>query len=312
MGAYFSLRGVAEWDQTISEMLPPSIWSTVSYSPLHRDQQMLLDRPSRVQFAYPSGIRQCGDLVLVSDTSQLSMLVGFDDSGRFFSAIVLRASEARPHNYSRTVEEVVVTAAKSTDGWKTTTAGASLTRSLTRSSSFLSTAKAPSGLTMDQFGESGEPPSQERAWQYLMLYLVKEGVLLYFADDIQSCKQMVRSIAARSHGDAQDSPAGKARASQVTFVEHHVGIAPPIVGRILADLIESELRREFAVKCAMEEQINYTNCAVFCVRVMMASQLSVRGYDIKAVCEAVPAHLGSVVGEVAGEGWEQLWRRVRA
>lgn len=107
--------------------------------------------------------------------------------------------------------------------------------------------------------------------------------------------------------------AGPTTAAKVKVVERHIGKAPPNATKLISDLLVSDLRREFKVKCDAEEQPDYTNCVVFCVRVMMVLQLAVRGYDLRETCERPEnrGSLGSKAGEAACEAWEKLWITVR-
>jgi hypothetical protein len=176
---------------------------------------------------------------------------------------------------------------------------------------------------------------QEMGWPFLLIYAVKEGVLVFFCQDVAECEEVVCEVAqafghqtpadsqelrgSRSFGVGARAPSGTASganlaaALRVKCIEHAVGRAPPGVTNCLTDMIRNDLKREFAVKCDPEEQPKYTNCAVFCLRACMAMQLAVRGYDIKAVCDSpkYKTSLGPKVGEAALKAWEQMWRTAR-
>eukprot|EP00443_Scrippsiella_acuminata_P052172 CAMPEP_0115376754 /NCGR_PEP_ID=MMETSP0271-20121206/3137_1 /TAXON_ID=71861 /ORGANISM="Scrippsiella trochoidea, Strain CCMP3099" /LENGTH=305 /DNA_ID=CAMNT_0002799851 /DNA_START=51 /DNA_END=965 /DNA_ORIENTATION=- len=305
MGAYFSLRGEGEWDQTVSETMEPSIWTNVAFTPLSRTQKMLLHRGGEVQFAFPGGIRQGGDVIQVSEVVDLSLLVGFEESaGRLYSALVVHAPlDTARHTYSRAVEEVLLTAPGARP--------AKTTESTDKGSEMFS-----GSMTLDQLDKE-EAPAQVTEWEYLMLYTVKEGVLAFFGHDLESCEEVVRDIAAHygehlppangaSPGSGTAAGVSLAAAVKVKTAMYPIGRAPPPVGRVFTELISSDLKREFAIRCEAEEQSSCTNCVVFCLRMMLGMKMSVRGYDIRQLCESRP-DLGPLVGTAAGDAWEQLW-----
>lgn len=310
MGSYFSLRGQGEWDHTVSETMEPSIWTNVNFTPLARTQHVMLPRRSEIQFVYPGGLRIGGDVIQVSDTSDLSLLVGFEEtSGRFYSGLLVHASLAsNRHTYSRAVEEVVLTSPS--------------VRTCSVSSP-ASKAQAASGsepfsgsISLGQL-DAEEAPARITEWEFLLFYAVKEGVLVFFGHDLESCEEVVRDIAA-SYGEQEAtpeslSPAGSRRlsdSSRVKCVSFKIGRAPPPVGRVCTEMIDAELKRQFAIRCDASVQSECTNCVVFCLRMMLAMKLSVRGFDIRTVCDSRP-DLGALVGTAAGDAWEQLWRVVR-
>lgn len=329
MGSYFSLHDAAFWEQTIAEGPEPSIWSNVNFSPLALHQRILLERPGRVTFSFSSGLRQGGTSVQISESAEVSLLVGFEEAaGRLYSAILFKAAESSPHRYGRELEEVVLArpgATQSAPISPTSTNGRIV--DMTRRPA----AARHYPLEMDKLGQ--EDPMQETGWQYLLMYSVKEGVLLFFSNDIAECENVVREVAL-SFGEKSQSPeemnggrsngvragpgtvaaANLAAALKVKCIEHPIGRAPVGATSLLTALIVSDLRRQFAVRCSPEEQPECTNCVVFVLRAMMAMQLAVRGYDIRTICIS-PEYknvLGSKAGDAACNAWEQLWRTARA
>jgi len=309
MGAYFSLRGEGEWDQTVSETMHPSIWTNVAFTPLSRAQKMLLHRGGDLQFAFPGGIRQGGDTIQVSEVVDLSLLVGFEEAaGRLFSALLVRAPLASaPHTYSRAVEEVLLTAPGARPAKSAELTGKA-------SSNGGGNEIFSGGMSLESLDKE-EPPAQVTEWEYLLLYAVKEGVLAFFGNDFESCEEVLRDIAAHygelpTAANASTSGASLAASTRVKTAMYPIGRAPPPVGRVFTELIDSDLKREFAIRCEAEEQSSCTNCVVFCLRMMLGMKMSVRGWEIQQICESRP-DLGPLVGSAAGDAWEQLWRRVR-
>lgn len=336
MGSYFSLNHATNWEQTISDAPHPSIWSNVSFSPLALHQRLLLERPGRVYFSFSSGLRQGGCSIQVSDTSDASLLVAFEEeAGRLYSALLLKAPESNPHRYGRELDELILQ-------------HPSMNRSPTSQPTSPLATLSPSGTSIFSQSPTGtrripltpSPPLdmeklnkenalEETEWQYLLMYTVKDGVLLFFSNDVAECEEIVREIALSfgneppvprdtnfngSQSASAESDASDAAATmKVKLVEHRVGRAPPSSTRLLTDLVIGDLQREFAVRCDPEEQANYTNCITFCLRAMMAMSLSVRGYDIRSVCESQQNKnsLGPKAGDAACAAWEDLWRRVR-
>jgi len=325
MGSYFSLHDSAFWEQTILEAPEPSIWSNVNFSPLAPSQRLLLERPGRVYFSFSSGLRQGGSSVQVSESSEASLLVGFEEAaGRLYSAVLLKAKEDSPHRYGRELEEVVLShpgnnnpAHQPMSPMSSTAGGGSPNGNATRR-------KQP--LEMEKLNQ--ENALQNTGWMYLLLYTVKEGVLLFFSNDVSECEDIVREVAL-SFGERPLVPqdlnmsggratgggptTAESTAMKVKCVEYRVGRAPPGSTKLLTDLIVGDLAREFAVRSDTEEQPKCTNCVVFSLRAMMAMQLAVRGYDILKVCESQEYRsvLGPKAGEAACAVWEQLWKSVR-
>lgn len=301
MGAYFSLRGAGEWDKTVSETMLPSIWTNVSFTPLTRSQKLLLHRGDEVEFHFPAGISQGGDTINFSDVADLSVIIGLHESvGRFYSGLLLHAPlREQPHCYSRAVAEMVLKAPSSQPQ---------------RGSRPSPKARGPmpdepfSGSILGSMMCDEEQCASSTEWPYLLLYVVKEGVLAFFASDYESCEQVIRDVAASYSEPAADGSPGKR--DQVRCLCYPVGRAPPPVGRAACELIGTDLKRDFAVRCEAAEQAHSTNCVVFCLRMMLGFKMSVRGFDINTVCESDPA-LGPLVGRAAGDAWEVLWRRVR-
>lgn len=333
MGSYFSLHDAAFWEQTVAEAPEPSIWSNVHFSPLALHQRVLLERPGRVYYSLASGLRQGGVSVQVSESSEVSLLVGFEEqAGRLYSAILLRAPESSPHRYGRQMEEVVLSH-PAAPGGRMNDPNSPNSGGLCSPSSTRPGGRQNESLEMEKLNAE-EESMQETAWPYLLIHAVKEGILLFFTTDVNECVEVVREVALRfgEKGPApQDVPlklsrgastglSGTAAAAnlaaqmKVKCVERPIGTGPPVATKLLTDVIIADLRREFKVHCDAEEQPDYTNCVVLCLRCVMAMQLAVRGYDIRQVCES-PEHkasLGPKAGEAACEAWEQLWRRVRA
>lgn len=128
MGSFFSLREANEWEQVTKNMFEASIWSHATFSPLTRESRVLYDRPRvgqkpKAHFQFPQGLKQGGDVITISEASEVSLLVCFDEKfGRLYSAILLTAPESAPHVYSRAVEEVVLRAPNMNDGIMSPTA----------------------------------------------------------------------------------------------------------------------------------------------------------------------------------------------
>lgn len=315
--------------QSISEAPEPSVWSNVRHSPLAMHNRLLLHRPGdQVYFSHTSGLRQGGTGLVISESSEVSLLVGFEETvGRLYSAVLLRAPESAPHRYGRELEEVTLNQPGSRAPASPTSPGTGGARSPDASR-----LRDSAPLEMERLNY--EKGLQEAGWPCLLIYTVKEGVLLFFCQDVAECEEIVcevaQAFAHQTPADSQDGggsrslPTGQlsgtaagvklAASLKVKCVEHCVGRAPPGATKLITDLIIGDLKRDFAVHCPPEDQPLYTNCAVFCLRAMMAMQLAVRGYDIKAVCESAKyrASLGPKVGEAAFHAWEQLWRTARA
>merc|ERR1712232_1134412 len=79
----------------------------------------------------------------------------------------------------------------------------------------------------------------------------------------------------------------------------------------LSNIITQELSRRFAVYCDPDDQSEYTNCVMFCMRVILELKLTLRGYHVRRMCEE-HANLGKKAGEAVATVWEQLWSRTGA
>lgn len=316
MGAFFSLRGSAEWKKTTSEMAEPSIWSNVRFSPLARGQQVLFDRPGRAEYSFPSGLRQGGDLIWMSDVTDLSLLVGIDESvGHFYCALLLCCPRANAqHKYRRSSEEVVLKTGGTSEAGSLSKSEGVASPSGDASAKPGASTGAEGSMALDQmYNERSDGDAHEMQWPFLLLYAVKEGVICFFSNEREECTAIVRAIA-----ESYSSPEGAAIASlgegdsmQIKVVDYPVGRCAPPVCRVLSDAIILDLQRRFAINCEPDEQDGCTNCVVFCLRLMTAVQLSMRGYDIQKVCES-RSDLGPKAGDAAGAVWEKLLRTVRA
>lgn len=291
MGAYFSLREATEWERTVRESLEPSIWTTASFTPLMRERKTLLQRPNTLEFSFPSGLKHGDDMIEVSDSSQLSLLVGFDEArGRLYSGLLLHAPQLdSPHRYNRGRSE------------PTSPAQQEQKNISVEEASFL-------GMSQElDFSLGGT------AWSYMLLYAVKEGVLIYFSEDLESCQEVIREIATPEVAPvAEGGPAAAttATSSLPKCLQYLVGPAPTPVCRALVGVVGADLDRSFAVNFEPEAQANFTNCVWFCMRVMSGLRLSVRGYEICRVCEE-NAELGPIAGEAVSTAWERLWKHVQ-
>lgn len=333
MGSYFSLHDAAFWEQTIIEAPEPSIWSNVRHSPLALHKRILLERPGRVYYSPASGLRQGGTSLQISDSAEIGFIVGFEEAaGRLYAAVLLRAPESSPHRYGREMEEVVLShpaaARSSVDAPSSTGSGGVGSPNATR--------QRPKQEPLEIEKLHQEKALQETGWPYMLLYAVKEGILVFFTEDVAECEEIVREVALSvggKHPVPQDLTLSGGRAStgqpgmgggtaaaanlqaalRVKVLEHYVGRAPAGATMLLTEMIMSDLKRDFAVRCRNEEQPDCTNCVIFCMRTAMAMQMAVRGYDIKRVCEdpAYKKELGPKAGEAACNAWEDLWRRVR-
>lgn len=308
MGAYFSLREAGQWQEMLHTGHEPSIWTNVPFTPLGRTQKMLLHRPGEVEFAFPAGISQGEDVIEVSEASDLSVLVGFDEAaGHLFSGLLLTAlSEEQPHRYRRGLAEVNLKLGGSQS------ASASFGDGGLQSA--LSTIKMDKLSTQES---SASAAGGGAPWSHMLLYSVKEGVLVFFANDVESCEQTIRDIAGSfaeppaAAKDATDQAAAQAAAeSRIKTVLHPVGTLAAPVNKNLAQLIAADLKRGFVMHSDPEDQADFTNCACFCVRILRGMKLQLRGYELRWACEQ-RADLGPVAAEAASAVWEQLWRQVR-
>ncbi|CAE7251994.1 unnamed protein product [Symbiodinium natans] len=330
MGQYFSLRGAEEWAETLDKTALPSIWSTATYTPLAKSRQILLTRPGNVEYVFPGTFRQGGNYVQVSEAAEVVLIVGFDaDSGRCYSGVVLQAHCNFPHKFSRTVEEVTSAEKKeapaSPSDWESQDTRCPSVEKLRRECSWMSrspsgarisptstlakSASRSSGLSLEKFGELEEaPPTREQLWPCCLFYAVKEGILVHFADDIESCEEVVRSVQAR-YRDAQGTVGAPPNHPQVHIVRHSAGGAPPVAGRMISQVLRNDLKRDFKVFSTASQQKDFTNCVAFSMRIIKDFQLAVRGFDIVKVCQSNPA-LGHKTGEVVGSAWEKLYHAV--
>lgn len=295
MGAYLSLRSPTEWLDTVGETPHPSIRSNVSFDP-HQGHQVLLERPGRTQFSFPSGIRQDGDVLEVSEEAQASLLFGLDQGvGRLYAALLLVGPSDKPHRFRQAVvgeeQRGGNPVALADDGD-------------TARGEMFSTALSLERLCRDP----GEVPTQDSESRYMLFCTVKEGVLVYFQPDVESCEHVIREIAASSQagtsGMDATSPSG------VTLVGYPLGQLTPSVARLLADVMHADLPRRFAIRCDVEAQAKCTNCVVFCLRALLAFQHSINSHDVRRVC-ASRADLGPITGEAVVAALEQLKRVVR-
>lgn len=312
MGAFFSMRGAAEWDVAISKMAIPSIWSNVNYSPLAREQKVLLDRSGRAQYSFPSGLRQGGELLVMSDVSDANLLVAVDESaGHFYCGLLLSCPHAHLlHKLRRRVDEITLKPGGTVD-----------LQSTGKTTSFKATQGAGfTPLSVDSvMCDEGEGMGED-LYPHLLLYGTKEGVLCFFSHDAQECEAIVNRVAAsysRGAGgkskfgsdDGFDASVGgePPLPAQVKLVNHYVGRCAPPVSRVMGDAIVRDLQRTFAISCEAEEWDGCTNCVALCMRLLTATQLSVRGYDVEQACEG-RRDLGPKAGKAAAEAWERLLR----
>jgi len=331
MGQYFSLRGAQEWAETLQKTAPPSIWSTATYTPLAKSQQILLTRPGNVEFFFPGSFKQGGDYVQVSEVAEVHMIVAYDaETGRCYSGLCLQAHPNFPHKFSRTVEEVKVgrkaaqkefvdDASEASPSGKLSRQGSWMTHSpsgkLSPSSRMAKSSSRASMLSVEKLGELDEPPpNREQQWFCCLFYAIKEGILVYFADDIESCEEVVQSVQSR-YRDVQDLEASMQNPKvpsihpQAQIYRHLVGGAPPVAGRVLSQLLKEDLARDFQIMPSADKQKSSTNCVVFCMRAVKAFQMCLRGFDIVKAGESNPS-IGRRAGDIAGEAWERLWHRV--
>jgi hypothetical protein len=318
MGQYLSLHSAKEWDRVLSTMWEPSIWANVEFTPMRRDQRLLLERgiPDRVnpstgvteracRYIFPESLRYIDDVIRIGQGAEASVVCGFHDgSGKVFSGLLLKAPELIPHSYQRLHEEFTLTAPKGREN-----------RSLNPSSNlssdnlFLPPSDGPrskknqESLAMSKYGTEDIPsPMTETHWKYLLMYSVREGVLMYFSNTEEECFETIRKVAA--YGDITDG-----NLAPLKFSVFPLGATA--TSRRLIEVTSDDLRRRFAIKSSPEEQQKNTNCMVYCMRSLMALQLAIRGYDVRRACVDDP-RLGPVVGEAAAAAWEKVWKCVRA
>eukprot|EP00927_Polykrikos_kofoidii_P041149 TRINITY_DN35065_c0_g1_i1.p1 TRINITY_DN35065_c0_g1~~TRINITY_DN35065_c0_g1_i1.p1 ORF type:complete len:423 (-),score=71.26 TRINITY_DN35065_c0_g1_i1:261-1469(-) len=366
MGAFFSLHETNEWAQNVKDMEPPSIWSHASFSPLSRETKVLMDKASDVSYVFPHGLRHGNDFIQLCAASEVSLLVCFNETnGRIYAGTVLKAVDGSPHLYRRAKDqaaqfmgtrdttrlqgqgvggEPVDERGQGEDGeatkpstWRLDMVKENLERM--RQGTRRSTPEPAEPLELEKLFQ--EVPSEDSHWPYALLYRVKEGVLVYFAESHQHCEEAVRQIAVTYAipplPPAQDSraPSSLGRTSQtrmmdssmvhtreidaesfaiasrnaeseVKVVEHLVGRAPALVTRAIADCISADLTRRFALSCEPEDHADCTNCVVFCMRIILDFSLSLRGFDIECVCQENKL-LGEKAGAAVNVAWETLW-----
>jgi len=204
----------------------------------------------------------------------------------------------------------------------------------------------PNALHMQKM--LADPPKSHTEWRYMVLYNVKEGVLIYLADDRESCERVVRDIAvmygitthppgrtslvtgtsivsernrerhsttAKEGFDESNTSAASiknAAEARVKSVEVPVGkVSKGTACYKLTNIITQELGRRFAVHCDPDDQNECTNCVMFCMRVILELKLTLRGYHVRRMCDEHP-HLGKKAGEAAADVFEQLWSRTGA
>jgi len=305
MGQYLSLHGPKEWDHVLSTMWDPSIWANVEFSPMRRDQRLLLERGGECRYVFPESLRYVDDVIRLGPGSEAFMIGGFhNQSGKVFSGLLLKAPELTPHKYMQCRDEFVLTAPKGREN-----RSLNQTPTATNSESlFMPPADGPKSkrdqesLTMSKYGTEDLPsPLVETQWPYLLFYTVREGVLLYFTNSAEECFEIIRLVAA--YGDVQDG-----NLSPLKYVVHPLGATA--TARRLIEVTNDDLKRQFLIKSSPEEQAKNTNCVVYCMRALMSLQLAVRGYDVRHICS--DNGLGPVVGEAAAAAWEKVWKNVRA
>lgn len=235
-----------------------------------------------MQYLYPGQIIQGPSRIQVSDVFDLSLLVAFEcRSAHFFSGLVLSCPSfpAVVHTYGRLVDEVTLRETAEPRA--------------TASPNSRSNGKLGTGSIFDQDGVS-----HETTWTHMLLYCVKEGVLVFFCSSSGECKDVLRSIAT-SFADHPES--------KVACVEHTLGRAPHGIVRLLVEAIAADLDRSFAIRCDPGEQNLWTNCAAFCVRVISACTFALRGYDLCKVCQN-HKDIGPIAGDAVSGAWERLMR----
>jgi hypothetical protein len=289
-------------------MWDPSIWANVEFSPMRRDQRLLLERGGEVRYVFPESLRYVDDVIRLGSGSEAFVVCGFhDQTGKIFSGLLLKAPELTPHKYLRLHDEFVLTAPK---GRENRNQNQTLNTTATNSDSlFMPPADGPrskraqESLSMSKYGTEDLPsPMVETQWPYLLFYTVREGVLLYFANTQEECFEVIRVVA--NYGDVTDG-----NLNPLKYVVHPLGATA--TARRLIEVTNDDLKRHFLIKSSPEEQAKNTNCVVYCMRALMSLQLAIRGYDVRRACADHPK-LGPVVGEAAAVAWEKVWKNVRA
>lgn len=309
MGGYLSLHGPKEWDHVLSTMWEPSIWANVEFSPMRRDQRLLLERGSEVRYVFPESFRYVDDVIRIAQGSEASLVCGFhNQTGKIFSGLLLKAPELDAHKYLRLHDEFVLSAPK---GRENRSQNQTLnTNTVTNSDSLFMpppdgprSKKAQEALTLSKYGTEDLPsPVAETKWQYLLLYNVREGVLLYFTNVVEECFEVIRAVA--NYGDVTNGDL-----SPLKYVIHP--LMTTATARRLIEVTNDDLKRQFVIKSSPEEQAKTTNCVVYCMRALMSLQLAIRGFDVRRTCSDDP-RIGPVVGEAAAAAWEKVWKCVRA
>jgi len=305
MGQYLSLHGPKEWDNVLSTMWDPSIWANVEFTPMRRDQRLLLERGTEIRYVFPESFRYVDDVVRIGQGAEASVVCGFhDQTGKVFSGLLLKAPELTPHSYLRLHDEFLLSAPKGREN-----KSQNQTMNTDSNSLFMPPPDGPrskknqESLAMSKYGTEDLPsPLMETKWPYLLFYTVREGVLLYFANTAEECYETIRVVA--NYGDITDG-----NLSPLKFVLHPLGATA--TARRLIEVTNDDLKRQFAIKSSPEEQAKTTNCVVYCMRALMSLQLAIRGYDVRRTCTD-DSRLGPVVGEAAALAWEKVWKCVRA
>ncbi|CAJ1334069.1 unnamed protein product, partial [Effrenium voratum] len=304
------------------QTVAPSIWSTAAYAPLAKSEQLLLTRPGKVEFFFPGSFKQGGEFVQVSEVAEVHMIAAYDsETGRCFGGIALQAHPNFLHKFSWTVQEVHIGPKSFQEPEDSVDSAATPIEKLSRQCSWMSrspsttrmspeltkSASRSSGLTLEKFGETEEQPTRERYCSCILLYAVKEGVLVHFADDLESCEEVVRSVQFR-YRDANLKDSANPH-PEVKVCRVNVGGAPSVAGRLLTTTLQGDLQRQFKIAASVEQQKDCTNCVTFSMRVIKGFQMALRGFDVVKACESTP-FLGRRSGDVSGEAWERLWHRV--
>jgi hypothetical protein len=286
-------------------MWEPSIWANIEFSPMRRDQRLLLERGNGIRFIFPESLRYVDDVIRIGQGSEASMVCGFhDQSGKIFSGLMLKAPELTPHSYQRLHDEFVLTAPKGREN-----RSQNQTLNSNSDSLFMPPAEGTrskrqqEALAMSKYGTEDLPsPMAETKWPYLLFYSCREGVLLYFANTAEECFDVIREVAA--YGDVINGDT-----APLKYVVHPLGATA--TSRRLIEVTNDDLKRQFRIKSSPEEQQKTTNCVVYCMRALMSLQLAIRGYDVRRTCSDDP-RLGPIVGEAAAAAWEKVWKCVRA
>jgi len=204
----------------------------------------------------------------------------------------------------------------------------------------------PNALHMQKM--LADAPKSHTEWRYMVLYNVKEGVLIYLGEDRESCNQVVRDIAVM-YGITTHPPGRTSLVTGTSIVgernrnrhstqakegfdegaksaarirqdaEERVKSVEVPVGKVnkgtacykFSSIITQELGRRFAVHCDPDDQNEYTNCVMFCIRVILELKLTLRGYHVRRLCEE-RTDLGKKAGDAVAIAFEDLWSRTGA